>query len=127
MSLSPAVWYPGDCEQALSTQKLVEMQPRNGQMAGEGKASRGDRQPGGCEHLSWTDRHTSAQRWPFVSAVSPPAAGGPGESSLVGKRVAGCSSIDAITSFQALGWLQHTDVPTKQGFLSDGCANEKLG
>lgn len=115
---------PGDCEWALSARKL---QPRNGWMAGEGKASGGDRQPGGHEHLSWTESDTSAQCWPFASAVSPPAARGPGESSWAGEPVAGCSSIDAITSFQALGWLRHTDVPTNQGLLFGGSAKEKLG
>lgn len=120
MLLSPAAWYPGDCEQDLSTRKL---KPRNRWMAGEGKANQEDRHPGGREHLSWIESDNSAQHSPFVS---PPAAGGPGESSLAGEWVARCSSINAFTSFQALGWLQHTNVPTNQGFLSDGCANEKL-
>lgn len=54
---------------------------------------------------------TSTQCWTFASAVSPPVAGGPGESSLPGEQVAGCSSFNAITSFQALGWLQHPNIP----------------
>lgn len=62
-------------------------------MAREGKASRGDRQLAGHEHLSWTERDTSTQHWPFASVVSPAAAGGPGDASLAGERVA--------------RWLQH--------------------
>jgi len=42
MSLNPEVWYPSDCEQALSTGKL---RSRNRWVAGEGKASGTDRQP----------------------------------------------------------------------------------
>lgn len=117
----PSGLVAGDRDWALPIQKL---QPRNGWIPGVGKAG------GKAAWWSWAP-FLDRKRYLCIAQVICECS-----ISLCSRRSWGVQLQEqtdgwmlqpqSITFFQDLGWLQHADIPSDQGFLSGGCANEKV-